>query len=217
MVWIENGVEVTDAYTVFRIQLLPDLDGDNVVNAADAVLRGNVSPENGVIYGVGSNRLHRVKLRNDGHPPGTYELVLSGPRGAFRLWDSNPASGAPVLSLADRELDSKEVPPDPTINFRTYYIECLAPGTGSLHYRYTAEDGSACMGDSLRFTVPRVDIDEPNEDQVFLHGDKATFKATTTPSVPVDSWQWEILEGEGSPSSSSTDTYEPVVRNADND
>ncbi len=67
-------------------------------------------------------------------------------------------------------------------------------------------------------TVCKVDIVEPNENDVFLHGDRVTFRAEVEPSgVTVESWNWEILQGTGSPRSSNTDTYEPIVKNEDKD
>jgi len=64
--------------------------------------------------------------------------------------------------------------------------------------------------------VQSVTITEPNENDVFLHGSKVTFKAQMTPPLAVDSWSWQIVEGEGSPGTSIADTYEPVLKNAAN-
>ena len=57
----------------------------------------------------------------------------------------------------------------------------------------------------------------PDDDDVFLHGDKVTFKIKIIPeSTKVDKWRWKIVQGKGKPSSGKKDTFEPIVFNKAN-
>ncbi len=88
------------------------------------------------------------------------------------------------------------------------------PGTVTFKataYRY---DGS----NEVQVTVCEVVITEPGEGDVFLHGDKVTFKAEVKPSsLYVNRWRWRVIEGSGRPRSGRTDTFAPIVFNASRD
>jgi hypothetical protein len=67
-----------------------------------------------------------------------------------------------------------------------------------------------------KFTVLNVEITEPKEDDVYLHGSKCTFKAKVFPdTLSVDKWKWEIIEGKADPMTGDEETFDPIVLNED--
>jgi hypothetical protein len=123
----------------------------------------------------------------------------------------NTASGGSPLSPG-YQFDATPTP-------RSFFIKGVAMSSGLAQETllFEALHVAPYPHDIVAFTVFKVDITGPSDNDVFLHGDKATFTAEITPNVAVDTWEWEIVEGEGSPSSGNTDTYEPVVKNEDED
>jgi hypothetical protein len=86
------------------------------------------------------------------------------------------------------------------------------PG-GKIRVEYYAKDAGTTPTCAAMADVCRLVIAEPDEGDVFLHGDRVQFRGEGDPSgVTVADWSWEIGAGWGSPGSSSTDTFRPVVR-----